>query len=787
MPNTEGLTKVSIERFNGGRNGKVVAFALPDDQSADGINFRADEVALKFAPGFARLNTVAAAGTSPVRGLARYYRMTGSDRWWLVAAGTTVKKVTDSGTITNYGLNLTRGKQAIFSQLRGRSYMVNGADGVVRILGNTAALLASEYISAPTGPPRILSSEVAINNCDTSANWTAGTTAGGAIGGTVSISTASPWQGTGNLRVLRTGNRSGNWGRRLTGLSLNLSIPRALTAYIRCSHANQVIHLRLKDSTQNWLPSTTSTMGAANVWTRLVFNLSYLTPAQLDNITDIVIFTYEALTATETITLDIDYLLVGDAQGGGTQDSWYIFAFYDSATNKYSLPSPISAVVKINPSQVSNLVQLRGSADTAIDKFYLYRTQGGLTSPYYFVTALNFAASTVVTVRDTVIDNLLGAAYQRTMASGVQAPPTGASIIFQHKHRMAYVDPNDPSKIWWSNLNDAETCPDIEMAESALGLIDRQFRETTGFWHYVDRDNGQRITAGKSVGDVALIVKDRSAYLVYGDSALNVSISKIGDNCGTMSKRSLEFCEGDAIWVDWQNHTIWKWNDAEGLKDIGLPISDILKQITQSDAANICTIYHDRRAVISYKRGSVQEWIEYDFRTGTWYDQGGEIIRSGFMKFRGQDRQIMAVAGGPNDSGYLAYGDATGHVLKQTDATVVNGSTGISGIWLGKAFDYKDTGRQHRVRFVDIEGQGVVSNTASQVPRIKVGFFYESLGTAKSTPQWTAGFAPTAAFVQRRISVPSKVKGYRIQPYIACAGKTAIEIHRMTMWVSPVR
>lgn len=782
MPRLEGLTKVSVEKFQGGRNAKQVAFAIPDDQFADWSNFRADEQALKFRPGARKVNTTQVSGTSPVRGLQRYYRMTGSAKWWLVGAGTSIYKVSDNGTITDYGLNLTRGQQINFANLRGKAYAVNGVVSPVRILGNTAVLLASEVITAPTGQPRIISNEVTIDLCNTMANWTAPADIN--CYSALAFATASPWEGTGNLKstqnvkagVYRTGLRKIN-------LTLDLSKTNGISFYLRSSRSNAAVSFRCKDSGGYWSPYLNLTLGAADTWQRVTFPLAGILPANRDVITMFDIIAMVNLNET----FEVDYIVEGDTLSA-TEDAWYLYAYYDETLAKYSQASPVSSMVRVDPARVNNLVQLWGSADTAADKFYLYRTQAGVTGVFYFVTAKNFLASTAVTVRDMVQDAQLGRVFERTAASGAQAPPEGASIIWQHNHRMFYVDPNDPSKVWMSNLRDAETCPDIEMSASGLQTIPETYWETVGGNFLVDPDNGQRIKAGVSAGyGVAVIGKDNSSYALYGDSMLNFEVRPISNKAGVGGARAMTFCETETIWVDLVNNTIWSWSPSTGLKDIGQPVSDLIKQIAVGSAESVCAIYHNRRCVISFPLNGQQQWLEYDLRTGTWTDDGGEIVRSGFTRHRGQDRGVMAVAAGPGDDGHLAFGDTSnGYLWKQTEGTVADGVTGISGILLFKSFDFKDAGREHRVRFVDIEAQGT-SGTSAKTPRLQIGFFYDRVGALTATPQWTAGYTMSNAFVKKRFSVPSKVKGRRIQPWLKMTGSVPVAIHNYTMWVSRAR
>lgn len=787
MAHKKGLDQVVFNRFQGGRNGAYAPWEVGDDQSPDQVNWRADAASLKLRPGSTRINATQLASGATVVGLARWYSMTGARKWWLAAAGTTIYQVSDSGTVTNYGLNLTRAPRVMFAPFRGRQYAVNGYDPVVRIEGGTATDLSVEVLPTPTGPPVVLSQDIPIDRCEATTLWkvpTSGVGRGDYSDCTMALrtaATASPYSGTAFIRTKNTNTKKATQlGAQITlSAAIDFSATNTLTYWVRTSAPSVQIIMYFKNGT-TWSGGIYGPVVAGgDVWRRVDFPMKRV--VRREDITAMII---RAQNMDPGETFDVDMMQYGQGVAA-SQQSWYIQVNWSSTLGtKYSPASPRSQVIYVDPFNVANLVQLRGSTNTYADKVGLYRTINGNPDIYYFVTAIADAGATAVTVLDTLPDTSLLTRYDPTTASGSQAPPTGASIIFQHKSRMFYVDPTDPSKLIVSNINDAETCPKVEMSPTSSGLLDPSTQEIMGCYFWVDRDNGQRITGGISIGDVALIVKDRSCYVLYGDSATTWTRQKLTENAGGNSPKGLVNAEGIAAWVDWQNKTFWTWSPSEGLRDIGRPVGDLIGQVTEADSEHICGIYSDRRARWFFRVDGVQEWLEYDFRTGTWYDSGGEIVRSGFMRQRGHDRRVGAIAGGPGDDGHAVFGTHDGRLWKEI-ATCADGATGVSGVYLMKGLNFKRANRENRIRMFEIEAQGVSGATGA--PRLQVGVFVDKEGSLTASPTWTSGVTLKSRYINTVVKVPATVYGSRLQPIIKCTSKTAIEVNSIGILYGKVR
>lgn len=798
----DGLDAVQFHKFNSGRSAKLSPLALPDDMAAEIINFRYDEQSMKVRPGAGRVNTSTLC-SGPFRGIGRYYRATGSNKWWLAAGGTTVFKVTDTGTVSRYAISLTRGCRTIFDLFRGRAYGVNGVDGVFRILGNTSVFLSTELIPAPLTAPVIQNlGEVAWDAMGTTAKWSYFNihTPSGHIS---ALTIPAAYSGA---TFIRCRSESASSEDRWLGVKKQIQTAQNWNAFnrvsvmVRSTRSFTEGKLAVKQSGGSSWSDTLEDMSKGSIrskdrWHKVEFDLSLLNPPTYRASVGSLALRMGSLDGT--VAVDFDHILT-DAVG--SEDARWVTTFYSSSLAKESLASPASEVGVISPLSPYSLLALQRCSNTVlVNKVKLYRTVGGIMGDYYFATMIsNPATSTNPTCVDRVSDVDLGAEYSSYSASGVGVPPAGASLIRQHKHRMIYaVDSSNPSRIWVSNLNDAETCPtliQVDIDKDVLqGGVPENFKETVGGYIDIDRDNGQRVTCLSSTGDVLWIGKTHSCYLLSGDSMLNFQVQKLSDQAGAYGPLAAASCENEVVWVDWANSTVWAWSAGQGIRDIGQPISDLIKTITSANATSVSAAYQDRRFVFSYKNGSADEWCEYDFRTGTWTSQDGEIMRSGWSRHRGQPRSMLAVAAGPGDNANLFFADSSlARIWKQT-GTCKDGGTAISSAYLFKSLDFNKPGGYHRLRGFETEIEGTVIGGAA--PRLQVAFFLDKLGTAGRTGDKTVGVkclptmlgASSNGIRRGREGLPWSVEGYRIQPRLSITASVPVAIHRFGIYYSRIR
>jgi hypothetical protein len=634
-----------------------------------------------------------------------------------------------------------------------------------------AVALTSEKLDPPLSAPTVTQQSTTLFEMEDITGWSRNYS----DYVTLSLDTEEFYQGEGSLKAFVDG---GTW-HSITSFRIsytyattqNWSDLAGISYYIRAICDNWTsIQSRIRWSKDNstWYGPAYQTVFCGAGWTRLSFDLSGIAGINKEEVKYVRIEFNNLTDKDKDTTIYIDYVYSGGSVGVG-QDREYAYAYYSSDTKKYSLLSPVSAVVRNLDENTQNLVGGAQSAQEGISKVRIYRTKAGdnLTNPtFYFLDEVANPESGDWSYLDNKSDSSLGDMFVQYSASGVQAPPDAASIVLLHEDRMFYAgDSDNPSRVSVSNWQDPETVPGITLPTDYS-----EFTDETGGYLDIARQNGQKITCLVESGEAVLALKENSAYYITGDSfnpfGSNLyRYDLISDVAGCVGPWAAAFCENSTCWVD--RNTVWSWSPGN-LVDIGQPIASIIAAIPAACRKYVSCVYHDRKLVISYTPGGADyntHWLELDFRTHAW------------TKHTGQRRGPMVVAKSSGDSGELYFGDSDLAYIWQAEVGRDDDGTGITGKFLDRAI--VGGGDTLRLRYLDLVAgatSGDIAVTGSiyrggggalgAAPDETVG--YSLAGSGVRTIEASVSDANTATSFQVGLEVTSDeaVELWAIYPYL---------------------
>lgn len=197
-------------------------------------------------------------------------------------------------------------------------------------------------------------------------------------------------------------------------------------------------------------------------------------------------------------------------------------AFGNSSTgHESSISDTASATVTIT-NKALNWTNVPVSADTQVDRRYLYIRNTSTMVNFYRAGTISDNSTTTATT--SALDANLITLAPDTAEN--DPPPSGVLHIAWHRSRLFVAD---NTKIYYSKVGLPEAF-DPEAYEQ------------------VNPDDGQRITAILSDGEVLIIFKSNSTYVLFGDDPQSWVVRQVHADIGCVSHRSVVGSEQSSFW-----------------------------------------------------------------------------------------------------------------------------------------------------------------------------------------------------------------------------------------------
>ncbi|KKL21155.1 hypothetical protein LCGC14_2448310, partial [marine sediment metagenome] len=200
-----------------------------------------------------------------------------------------------------------------------------------------------------------------------------------------------------------------------------------------------------------------------------------------------------------------------------------------------------------NPSDASDVVDLyrqAGSIDVTastqadVDKIVLYRTLADGTTYFKHSEVSNSTATITDTTADSAIT--IGLEEDNTV-------PPKAKYVVLHKDRVVYLNCPDEtdgkSLVMWSKASYGEAVPSTN-------------------YQYFDRDDGEEITGGASIGDSLVVFKRNKMMVLTGDFSESSELYSVWSDAGALNHTVIIPHEDKVTWLSEEG---WKAFDGRNI------------------------------------------------------------------------------------------------------------------------------------------------------------------------------------------------------------------------------
>lgn len=361
---------------------------------------------------------------------------------------------------------------------------------------------------------------------------------------------------------------------------------------------------------------------------------------------------------------------IGGASSGvmtGTYE--FVCTFYNSKTGVETGVSPTYSPIALTDQNIDIDVSGIGTPNLDFDKVNIYIRKPSIGVEFVRNASMQVAlgdVSTIINVSDEDINNMILVAPD---VNDNQPIPSGITDICWHLSRMFATD---GVNLYYSQVAQPEN----------WNLLN---------YEAVNPNDGQKITALWSVNETnLLILKERSAYLLVGDTSQNWEINLLTQSIGCTAKRSI--AEGDGI-IGWWSHigpVIWTKSGEPLLID-----SDIVRELYRQDQIDVSnyntwgtTVYdpRNRRFLFSFtpKSGSTYAAdkltvLPFSVVNKVWESSGWDLDTvNAVCSGKGNNGEYNVFFAGTNKLVYeLSDKFLTDGAQNQTGASLVHTATGF--------------------------------------------------------------------------------------------------------------
>ena len=232
--------------------------------------------------------------------------------------------------------------------------------------------------------------------------------------------------------------------------------------------------------------------------------------------------------------------------------------------------NPSSASSAITATNTGINVTVAASTDGQVNKIRLYRTQDG-GSTYYHVTDLSNSGQTYT---DTTADSSL-----TTGLDTDNTVPPKAKYLVLHKDRVIYINCPDEtdgtSKVMWSKAGYGDAVPSTN-------------------YQFFDRNDGEDITGGASIGDYLIIFKRNKIAVLAGNFDESAELWVANREIGCLSHHTIIPFEDKVMFLSEEG---WKAFDGRNIYSMSEYVNGWQGDayFTSGEAANYQSVYYSAR------------------------------------------------------------------------------------------------------------------------------------------------------------------------------------------------
>jgi len=206
----------------------------------------------------------------------------------------------------------------------------------------------------------------------------------------------------------------------------------------------------------------------------------------------------------------------------GTYD--YVYTYFNKTWDIESGPSPAASEVEVTNESII-LTAFDTTSDTQVTEIRVYRRKVSAGEELHYLVDSIPLLGTAMTFTDSISDNSVS---QIITAPTFDGTPDRCFLIAFYKDRMWYAD--------FENSTTGERNPHLVMF-SDVGRPDIVSPEN--FIRIGGNDSGNRITALVPYLQNLVIFKDRSVWILQGDSPDNFEVQMVAPDVGAVSHRSI--------------------------------------------------------------------------------------------------------------------------------------------------------------------------------------------------------------------------------------------------------
>lgn len=248
--------------------------------------------------------------------------------------------------------------------------------------------------------------------------------------------------------------------------------------------------------------------------------------------------------------------------------------------------------------------------------------------------------------------------YDGTTCVNIGGTPPNSSLILDHKNHVWMVDPNNPSKAIFSELDNPDSYP-------ALNFI------------LVRGNDGDRITGYSSTKNRLLVFKEKTKWQILGDSTSNFALDGPRGQTGAVSQESIVVTDDLVYYCSRKGPAAW---DLARSVDIGVKIPAQWKRVNPAAIAQTCACVFDGKYYVAAPvDGSASNnfCLVYDALRMAWVPRAGWSLSS-------------IVSWAPAGIDLLYSGDSSAGLIYEhdDDGTWNDNGVAIDAFWASKAWNF---------------------------------------------------------------------------------------------------